>query len=124
MNRAILMGPVIFTLVGAGGGICLAMLYRQEPQERAHVHLDDSLPLVLLGAVTGSLAGSGVPAICARWPRFVQVAGVVSVTLLCTAITAPLGWIIGDMGKERLPHEGMTVGAVIGIHRLGYATRT
>ena len=43
MNRALLIGPVLFTLIGGGAGICFAMMYRQEPLERAHVYLDDSL---------------------------------------------------------------------------------
>jgi hypothetical protein len=114
MNRAILIGPVVFTLLGAAVGICLAMLYRQEPQERAHVYLDDSMPLVLLGAVAGALVGCGVSAACARWPGLVRIATVAFAALLGAAITAPLGWILGDMGAERLPREGMAAGAGIG----------
>ena len=53
MYRAIVMGPVAFTVIGGAMGICWAMLYRQEPQERAHVYLDDSFPCLFAGAAAG-----------------------------------------------------------------------
>jgi hypothetical protein len=120
MNRAFLIGPVVFTLAGAATGVCLAMLFRQEPEERAHVYIDDSLPFVVSGATAGALAGYGVLAACARWPKLVQIATVASAALLGAVMTAPLGWIVGDLGAERLAREGMAVGAGAG-GLLGFA---
>jgi hypothetical protein len=114
MNRAILIGPVVFTLAGAATGVCLAMLYRQDYQERATVHLDDSRPFVVLGAAAGALVGYGVSAACARWPKLVRITTVTSAALLGAAITAPLGWIVGDLRTERSAREGMAVGAAAG----------
>ena len=68
MNRAFLIGPVACKLIGGAAGICLGMLYRQEPGERAHVYLEDSLPLLAGGAVAGCLTGTCVFAACIHWP--------------------------------------------------------
>src|SRR5205823_4646802 len=68
MYRALLIGPVACAVIGGAAGVCLAMLYRQEPNERAHVYLDDSLPLLAGGAVLGCLAGLCIFAACRRWP--------------------------------------------------------
>jgi len=35
-------------------------------------------------------------------------------TVLGAGIVALLGWIAGDMGRARMPREGMAVGATIG----------
>lgn len=114
INRPILIGPVAFTLVGAGVGVCLAMLYHQEPSERARVSIDDSMPLAVMGAAAGCLVGCFLGAVCTRWPKLVGAAGVVSATLVGAAFMAPIGWIAGDTGTDRLPREGMAGGAVIG----------
>ena len=58
MSRASLIGPVAFTLIGGSAGICWAMLYCQEPQERAHVYLDDSMPALFGGLFAGCLVGA------------------------------------------------------------------
>jgi hypothetical protein len=112
--RAVRFAPVVFGLVGAGGGVCLAMLYRQDPLARAHIDLDDSLPFFLAGTIVGSLFGCLVSAICNYWPRLVRWAGMSSILLLGAAFTAPLGWIVGDSAAERIPREGMIGGAVVG----------
>src|SRR5437868_6786714 len=83
---------------GASAGICLAMLYRQEPMERAHVHLEDGLPLLEAGAAVGCLVGACVFAACARWPRPQAAATVLVAAALGAAIAAPLGWVIFDLG--------------------------
>jgi hypothetical protein len=114
MSRTTLIGPVVFTLIGAGTGVCLAMLFHQDPSERAHVYIGDSLPFAIGGIVLGTLVGCGVSAACTRWPRLLWPLGVVSVTLLGAAMTAPIGWILGDSGAERFPREGMTIGAAVG----------
>jgi len=114
VNRAILIGPVACTLIGGAVGICLAMLYHQEPNERAHVYLEDSLPLLVGGLVFGCLGGVCIFAASARWPWLLLGLTMLVMTLLGAAIAAPLGWIAGDTGMERTPREGMAVGAAIG----------
>jgi hypothetical protein len=114
MHRAILIGPVAFTLIGGAIGICWAMLYRQEPQERAHVYLDDSFPCLCAGAAAGFLVGLIVFTACARWPALLSIATVVIATLLGAGIIAPIGWIAGDSGIDRQPRQGMMNGAVTG----------
>ena len=114
MYRALLIGPVACAVIGGAAGVCLAMLYRQEPNERAHVYLDDSLPLLAGGAVLGCLAGLCIFAACRRWPWVRSGLTVLVMTVLGAGIAAPFGWIAGDMGRERMPREGMAVGAAIG----------
>jgi hypothetical protein len=99
--RAILIGPVAGTLIGGAVGVCLAMLYRQEPEARAHVYIDDSLPLLLGGAVLGCLAGVCMLALCKWWPWAISPLTVLVMTLLGAAILAPIGWIAGDRWEER-----------------------
>ena len=115
MFRAILIGPVACTLIGGLAGICLGMLFRQEPNERAHVHLEDSVPFLLGGAVAGCLAGVYVFTACTRWPRAQPLMNILVMTVLGAAISAPIGWMIGDQGMERLARKGMAVGAAIGM---------
>jgi hypothetical protein len=112
--RVVRFAPIVFGLVGAGSGVSLAMLYRQEPMERAHVYIDDSLPFFLAGAMVGCLFGGLVLAICTCCPRLVRGAGMSSIILLGAAFTAPLGWIVGDSAAERVPQDGMIGGAVVG----------
>lgn len=125
MHRAAQLGPILFALSGAGVGICAGMLAHNEPPYQ--VHFDDSIPLTLLGAVIGAVAGCVVSAICVLWPQLVRLAGLATVALLGAALAAPLGWIAGTaVASERLPRSevkedvqhlppiGMTVGAAIG----------
>src|SRR6476660_2699534 len=105
MYRALLIGPVACALIGGAAVVCLAMLYRQEPQERAHVYLDDSLPLLTSGVILGCLAGVCISALCNRWPRVLPGLTVLVMTVMGAAIVAPFGWIAGDTGRERMPRE-------------------
>lgn len=114
MYRALLIGPIVCTLIGGAAGVSSAMLYRQYPLERAHVHIDDSLPLLVGGAALGGLAGACVFAACRRWPRVVPALTVLATTALGAAIAAPLGWIAGDLRMERMPRQGMSAGAAVG----------
>jgi hypothetical protein len=114
MKGVVRLLPLILALVGAGAGVCGAMLYWQDPGERARVHLDASLPLALVGLLGGAAVGGAAAAICARRPRLIPAAGVGAAALLGAAFAAPLGWIVGDMGAERLAREGMAVGAGVG----------
>jgi hypothetical protein len=114
MRRAILIGPVAFTFIGGAAGILWAMLYRQEPQERAHVYLEDSFPAAFVGAAAGCLIGVIVFAACARWPGLLSAASLVVAIFLGAGIMAPMGWIAGDSGSQRLPREGMRNGAMAG----------
>jgi hypothetical protein len=114
MGRAILIGPGAFTLIGGAAGICWAMLYRQEPQERAHVYLDDGFPCLLVGAAAGCLIGVIVFVACVRWPGLLSAASLVVAILLGVGIMAPMGWIAGDIGNQRLPREDMRSGAMAG----------
>ena len=116
MPRAILIGPVVFTLVGTLGGVAVAMLRYQQPLERVHVYLDDSLPVAAGGAVLGGLAGVGVMAACERWPRLRRWATVGAASRLAAGIGAPLGWIVGDAAfDDRVPRTGMALGAALGV---------
>jgi hypothetical protein len=90
------------------------MLYRQEPNERAHVYIDDSLPLLANGAVLGCLVGVCIFAACRRWPWVLPGLTVLVMTVMGAAIMAPFGWIAGDMVRARMPREGMAIGAAIG----------
>lgn len=114
MKRAVLVGPVAFTLIGGAAGICWAMLYRQEPEERAHVYLNDSSPCLLAGAAAGSLVGLLVLQACTRWSRLLPVITVVASVLMGVGIMAPIGWIAGDSRLKREPQAGMIIGAMIG----------
>jgi drug/metabolite transporter (DMT)-like permease len=114
VSRVEVIGPIAFTLIGASAGICLAMLFRQEPSERAHVHLDDSFPFFLAGCGVGLVCGCAVAGVCTWRPRLVPLVSIASTTLLGAAIAAPIGWIVGDEGDDRLPRKGMAVGALVG----------
>ena len=114
MHRATLIGPLACSLIGGGAGVCLAMLYRQEPLERAHVYLDDSLPFFLGGVLGGLLVGVWIHAICLQWPSAMPWLSVPVMTLLGAAILAPVGWIAGDTAVERASREGMLWGALMG----------
>jgi hypothetical protein len=91
------------------------------------VHLDESMPLVILGSFVGGSVGCGVTVACIRRPRLVRSAGLTSVALLGAALAAPLGWIAGsEVASDRLPRAdvkedvqhlpplGMALGAAIG----------
>jgi hypothetical protein len=125
MNRATQLGPIIFLLAGAGVGLCAGMLAHNVPPYQ--VHLEDSIPLVLLGGFVGALVGCGVRVTCHHRPHLSRGAGLASVALLGAALTAPLGWIAGTIvASDRLPRMevkedvqhlpplGMAVGAGIG----------
>lgn len=125
MSRTVLFGPAILALVGAGFGICLGMLSGNVPPWT--VHLDVSVPLLLLGALVGALAGCAVSAACVRRPRHIRNAGLALTALLGASVTAPLGWIAGSIvAAERLPRVdvkedvwhlppvGMAGGAIVG----------
>jgi hypothetical protein len=114
MSRVVRIAPIVFAVVGASVGLSLAMLFRQDPRERAHVPLDDSMPFFVWGTVAGCGFGCMVVVVCACWPRLVPVAGMVALTLLGAAVGAPLGWIEGDSGVERLPQYGMICGVAVG----------
>jgi hypothetical protein len=111
-----LIGPVGCTLIGAAGGVCWAMLYREYEGTRGRVLLEDSVPALFLGALTGVFVGLLVSAICRRWPRVVPGVTLVVTTLLGAAVVAPAGWIAGDLrvGIERDAPEGMARGALLG----------
>jgi hypothetical protein len=125
MDRVTRLGPIVFLLTGAGAGLCVGMLTRNDSEFR--VHLEDSMPLVILGGCAGALLGGGVAAACTCRPRLVRPAGLASIVLLCAAVAAPLGWIVGtEVASARLPRAdskedvqhlpplGMAVGAGIG----------
>jgi hypothetical protein len=112
--QAILLGLVSCSLIGGLTGICVGMLYRQDPNERATVHLEDCLPLFGGGLAFGYLAGTCVFAVCLRWPGCAPSMAVLVMTLLGTALAAPLGWIVGEFGKERQSCKGMAIAAAIG----------
>jgi hypothetical protein len=115
MPREFLFGPLIFTLSGALIGISTAMLYRQEPQERAHVYLEDSLPLCIQGTLAGCVVGLAVMGTY-KWINYVRpMIEIVATAVLCASICAPFGWIIGDRQTERVPHDGMVIAASCGF---------
>jgi hypothetical protein len=114
MYRALLIGPLACAVIGGAVGVCLAMLYRQEPGERAHVYIEDSLPLLVSGTVVGCFVGVCISAACRRWPRVAPGLTVLVMTVLGAGIVAPLGWIAGDLGSPRMPRVGMAVGAALG----------
>jgi drug/metabolite transporter (DMT)-like permease len=116
LTRAQLIGPVGCTLIGAAGGVCWAMLYREYEGEHGRVFLEDSLPAVFLGAAAGVLVGLLVSAVCRRRPSVIPAVTLVVTTLLGAAIAAPAGWIAGDRwrGIERDPPRGMALGASLG----------
>jgi hypothetical protein len=114
MTRPLLFGPVAFTLIGSSLGICWAMLYRQSPQERAQVFLEDSITPFLGGAFLGLLFGTIVLIPCIVLPGIQPFVRLMVAGLLGLAIAAPFGWIIGDNGVTRRPQRGMIVGALLG----------
>ncbi|CAN5339403.1 hypothetical protein BH11PLA2_BH11PLA2_37210 [soil metagenome] len=102
MDRATRLVPIILLLAGAGAGLCLGMLTHNDSPYQ--VHLEDSIPLVLLGGFVGALAGCGVTAACLSRPRLVRPVRLASVALLGAMVAAPHGWIIGTrVASERLP---------------------
>ncbi len=112
--RALLFGPVAFILIGAGTGVCLAMLYRQDPHDRTRVAIDDSLLLALGGAAAGGVLGCGVMGVHLLWRRLRPCVEVLAVTLLGGAAAAPIGWMIAGGGWENTPREGLLRGAMFG----------
>ena len=125
MRRTVKLAPLSLGLAGAGVGICMGMLFRNQPGDN-RVLLEDSVPLVLLGTFAGIWVGYGVSAAGARWQRFVCDACIAPTVLLGAAIMAPLGWIAADvvksdrvaieLGRFRplLPILGMEIGAAVG----------
>jgi hypothetical protein len=114
MHRAVLIGPVVWTLVGSASGLCAAMLSHRETDVRAEVKLEESTPLLADGALIGCLVGLCVLGVCSAWPRALPAAEVLSMTVLGAALAAPLGWVVGDSVTARLPSEGMAAGAAAG----------
>lgn len=114
MIRALLIGPVAFLLIGAGTGVSLAMLYRQDPRDQARVAIDDSLPFALSGAAAGGFLGCGVMGVYRLWRRLRPLVELLALTLLGGAAAAPIGWIIGDSNVGRMSLEAMTRGAMFG----------
>src|SRR5262249_11960124 len=114
MKRVQLIGPVSCPLIGAAGGVCWAMLYRQDEGQRARVHLEDSLPALFLGSLFGMFVGQIVLTVCRRWPRMIPAATLLVTTLLGAAIVAPAGWIGAEGWVERQPRAGMALGASLG----------
>jgi hypothetical protein len=107
-----LLIAVAFTLVGTAVGICWAMLYRVSGI--MHVHLEDSLPPALAGAYVGLMVGWAVAETCRKWSWLRPVVEVLTATLLCGSMAAPLGWMAGDNPHQRDPRGGMFWGAVCG----------
>jgi NhaP-type Na+/H+ or K+/H+ antiporter len=107
----------VFAVAGAGVGLCLAMMFRQDPDVIPHVNLDDSLPFVVSGLLVGCLFGLVVSLICRMYPRLVPAAGMLAVMSLGAAFTAPWGWLCGYTGIHRfepVPQRGMVTGAIVG----------
>ena len=125
MRRTVKLAPLSLGLAGAGVGICMGMLFRNQPGEN-RVLLVDSVPLAAWGALAGILVGFGVSAACDDWPRLHCDACMTSSILLGAAIMAQLGWIAGGMVESRpltfefgafkdfLPILGMEIGAAVG----------
>jgi hypothetical protein len=114
MSQRTLIGPVTFSLVGGSVGLCWAMLYLADPNERVHVYLDDSALPVVVGVFLGLLIGWIVSAVIRSRPLLARCAAVLAATLLCAAMGGPIGWIVGDGLQKRSPTEGMNWGAVVG----------
>jgi drug/metabolite transporter (DMT)-like permease len=115
MPKAVLLGPVIFGLTGALVGVSAGMLFFPDPEERAHVPIDDSLPLAGGGAFLGGLVGWGVKWAYETRPRVRAAIEVTAVTVLCGSIAAPAGWIVGESLADRIPGAGMGWGALFGL---------
>jgi hypothetical protein len=111
MSRRLLI-TVAFTLVGAAGGICWAMLYRASGI--LYVYIGDSLPPALAGAYVGLMVGWTIAEVCRKWSWLRPAVEVLTATLLCGSMAAPLGWIAGDIPHQRDPRSGMLWGAVCG----------
>lgn len=118
MARADLIGPVVFLLVGAGAGVCLAMLLTGQGQ----VHLGDSTPIAFGGAIVGCFVGSMLRSHLSRNPRLEPLATLLALALLGATVMGPMGWIAGDMGwlggergTDRIPRQGMIGGMLVGI---------
>lgn len=113
MKREILLVPVTFTVSGMAAGLCWAMLYRHT-EERAQVHLWDSMPAVILGCLLGRVIGEIVLLLGRKKPQLSFGLTVLSGALLAGSVAAVFGWIIGDNMRGRPGTAGMAWGAATG----------
>lgn len=113
MKRGFLLGPVTFTIFGVAAGLCLAMLYRHN-EDRAHVHIWDSVPLAFLGGLVGAVAGEIVRHFESKKPQLRFGLTVLSGMLLAASVAAVIGWIVGEYSRGRPGVAGMAWGAASG----------
>jgi peptidoglycan/LPS O-acetylase OafA/YrhL len=106
---------VAFGLIGGLVGISVAMLFLNDPEERVHVYLDNSLPLFFCGLIVGCMIGVLMMTGYEDRPRARRTIEVAAFALLCAAVAAPSGWIVGELRFPRMSEKGMGVAAAGGF---------
>jgi hypothetical protein len=115
MPRATIYGPVVFSLIGGLGGISVAMLFLSDPEGRAHVYLDNSLPPFFCGLIVGCMIGVMMMKAYEVRPRIRRTIEVAVFAMLSAAVAAPFGWIAGELQFPRSSEKGMAVAAAGGF---------
>jgi hypothetical protein len=115
MPKATVYGPVVFSLIGGLVGISVAMLFLNDSHARAHVYLDNSLPPFFCGLIVGCMVGVMMMKAYEDRPRTRGAIEVAAFALLCSAIAAPFGWIVGELRFPRISEKGMAVAAAGGL---------
>ena len=96
MKRTDLKLRLCGTLVGGLWAICFAMIFLQSESDHTRVHLDKSVPVLILGLLAGYAVGWGLDRLCSRWARLPQFVAPILVAVLVGSIAGPLAWIARD----------------------------
>jgi hypothetical protein len=119
MEKDSIVGPVAYSLIGAGVGISIGMLFfSQGSSERGRIGFESSVPLAMGGACIGGAIGLSIAAAYRRFEHGRPIIQVLTTTLLWVAIGAPMGWLAGDIrstnivNHSQLTRLGMLYGAV------------
>jgi hypothetical protein len=111
MPKHVIYGPVIFAVAGAACGVSGAILLYYNPLS-AQVHLEDSVPLAILGGGCGLIVGFFAEIAHSTSLRLRPWVEAVATAVLSVSIFAMLGCL--GIRQPGTPPPSMIWGAVIG----------
>ena len=107
--------PLCCTLIGGLVAICWAMVYLQSELDRTRVSLDQSVPLLVGGIVSGFCVGWLLKWLCGKLPQLGFVCGFMLPPILAGCIAAPFGWLARNHHEDWSGAEAITHTAVWGF---------